>query len=269
MSSVSGVSQYQVRYRFNNTNWVIQDVFRPDFELKNTAVGTYEFKVFSYNSALKLSDTFSFLSFQTIGKTTPPSDVQNLTIEPVTNKLIRLRWSPATDPDVIHGGKVYVRHSNKQDGSGSFQNSVDLIEALAGNTTEAVVPSLDGEYILKFRDDQGNFSQGETSVILDLPDLIDSQQIITDREDIGDSSSAAFSGDKTNVSVVGDALQLTDPTANLTGTYDFATVLDCEAVFSLNLKRLIQTIGFASGGQTISATYVRTSATISGQIKLS
>ena len=264
-SSVSGVSQYQVQYRFNNTNWVIQDVFRPDFELKNTAVGTYEFKVFSYNSALKLSDTFSFLSFQTIGKTTPPSDVQNLTIEPVTNKLIRLRWSPATDPDVIHGGKVYVRHSNKQDGSGSFQNSVDLIEALAGNTTEAVVPSLDGEYILKFRDDQGNFSQGETSVILDLPDLIDSQQIITDREDIGDSSAAAFSGDKTNVSVVGDALQLTDPTANLTGTYDFATVLDCEAVFSLNLKRLIQTIGFASGGQTISATYVRTTATISGQ----
>ena len=264
-SSVSGVSQYQVQYRFNNTNWVVVDVFRPDFELKNTAVGTYEFKVFSYNSALKLSDTFSFLSFQTLGKTTPPSDVQNLTIEPVTNKLIRLRWTPATDPDVIHGGKVYVRHSNKQDGSGSFQNSVDLIEALAGNTTEAVVPSLDGEYILKFRDDQGNFSQGETSVILDLPDLIDSQQIITDREDIGDSSAAAFSGTKTNVSVVGDALQLTDPTANLTGTYDFATVLDCEAVFSLNLKRLIQTIGFADGGQTISATYVRTTATISGQ----
>ena len=264
-SSVSGVSQYQVQYRFNNTNWVIQDVFRPDFELKNTAVGTYEFKVFSYNSALKLSDSFSFLSFNTLGKTTPPSDVQNLTIEPVTNKLIRLRWNPATDPDVIHGGKVYVRHSNKQDGSGTFQNSVDLIEALAGNTTEAVVPSLDGEYILKFRDDQGNFSQGETSVILDLPDLIDFQQIITDREDIGDSSAAAFAGTKNNVSVVGDGLQLTNPTTNLTGTYDFATILDCEAVFSLNLKRLIQTIGFASGGQTISATYVRTTATISGQ----
>jgi len=40
-----------------------------------------------------------------------------------------------------------------------------LIEALAGNTTEAVVPSLEGEYILKFRDDQGNFSTGETSII--------------------------------------------------------------------------------------------------------
>ena len=264
-SSVTGVSQYQVQYRFNNSNWIIQDVFRPDFELKNAAAGTYEFRVFSYNSALRLSGQSAFLSFEAVGKTAPPSDVQNLTIEPVTNKLIRLRWSPATDPDVIHGGKVYVRHSNKQDGSGTFQNSVDLIEALAGNTTEAVVPSLDGEYILKFRDDQGNFSQGETSVILDLPDLIDAQQILSDREDIGDSSAAAFSGTKTNVSVVADALQLTDPAANLTGTYDFATVLDCEAIFSLNLKRLIQVIGFAEGGQTITATYIRTTATISGQ----
>ncbi|BCV01821.1 MAG: hypothetical protein CM15mV46_320 [Caudoviricetes sp.] len=78
-------------------------------------------------------------------------------MEPITNKLIRLRWDESIDPDVIHGGKVYVRHSNKQDGTGTFQNSIDLIEALAGNTTDAVVPSLDGEYILKFRDDQGNF----------------------------------------------------------------------------------------------------------------
>ena len=51
--SVTGVSQYQVQYRFNNTNWVIQDVFRPDFEIEGTEAGTYEFKVFSYNAALK------------------------------------------------------------------------------------------------------------------------------------------------------------------------------------------------------------------------
>ena len=181
--SVTGVSQYLVQYRFNNTNWVSEIVFRPDFELIGTEAGTYEFKVYSYNAALKLSATSSNLTFNAVGKTQAPGDVQNLTIEPVTNKLIRLRWTESVDPDVIHGGKVYVRHSNKTDGSGTFQNSIDLIEALAGNTTEAVVPSLDGEYILKFRDDQGNFSTGETSVILDLPDLIDSQQIASDRED--------------------------------------------------------------------------------------
>ena len=44
--SVTGVSQYLVQYRFNNTNWVSEIVFRPDFELLNTEAGAYEFKVF-------------------------------------------------------------------------------------------------------------------------------------------------------------------------------------------------------------------------------
>ena len=202
------------------------------------------FKVFSYNAALKLSTTSSDLSFNAVGKTTPPGNVQNLSIEPVTNKLIRLRWDESVDADVVHGGKVYVRHSNKTDGTGTFQNSIDLIEAVAGNTTEVVCPSLEGEYILKFRDDQGNFSTGETSVILDLPDLIDSQQILVDRED---TDPTAFGGTKTNVDVVGGALELEDPSANLTGTYDFASILDLGAVFSLNLKRLVQSIGFTVG----------------------
>ena len=260
--NVTGVSQYHVQYRFNNTNWVSQTVFRTDFEILDTVAGPYEIKVYSINAALALSSSSTDVTFNAVGKTDPPADVQNLTIEPVNNKLLRLRWTESTDADVIHGGKVYVRHSNKTDGSGTFQNSVDLIEALAGNTTEAVVPSLDGEYILKFRDDQGNFSTGETSVILDLPDLIDSQQVLADRED---TDSTPFSGTKTNCSVSAGALQLTDPTSNLTATYDFANTIDLGGVFSLNLKRLIQSVGFATGGQTVTATYVRTTATVNSQ----
>ena len=42
-------------------------------------------------------------------------------------------------------------------------------------------------------------------------------------------------------------MQLTDPSANLTGTYDFATTLDLGAVFSLNLQRVVQSIGFTVG----------------------
>lgn len=261
-TGVSGVSQYLVQYRFKSGNWNNEVVFRTDFELLNTDAGLYEFKVFSYNASLILSSSSADLNFVGIGKTAPPNNVNGLTVEPINNKLVRLRWLPATDPDVLHGGRVYVRHSSKTDGTGTFQNSVDLIEALAGNSTDAVVPSLEGEYILKFRDDQGNFSQGENSVIYDLPDLIDQQQILVDREDTDPS---AFAGTKTNVDIVGDALQLTNPATHPTGTYDFAVILDCLGVFSLNLRRIIQAIGFATGGQTISANYVRTTATISGQ----
>ena len=137
---VTGVSQYLVQFRFNNSNWTSEIVFRPDFEIINTEAGTYEFKVFSFNAALKLSATSTDLTFNAVGKTEPPDNVQNLTLEPITNKLVRLRWQKSTKPDVLHGGRVYVRHSNLTDGTGTFQNSVDLVTALAGNTTDVVVP---------------------------------------------------------------------------------------------------------------------------------
>ncbi len=244
--SVTGVSQYLVQYRFNNTNWVSEVVFRPDFEIIGTEAGAYEFKVFSFNAALKLSATSSNLTFNAVGKTTPPGNVQNLSMEPVTNKLVRLRWTKAVDPDVLHGGRVYVRHSNLTDGSGTFQNSVDLVTALAGNTTDVVVPSLEGEYILKFQDDQGNFSLGEASVIQDLPDLIDTQVILQDREDL---DSPPFQGVDTNTTfnTSTSALQLTDPATNATGEYAFKDILDLGAVFSLDLKRTIRSIGFVIG----------------------
>ena len=244
--SVTGVSQYLVQYRFNNTNWVNEIVFRPDFEILNTEAGTYEFRVFSYNAALKLSATSSDITFNAVGKTNPPADIQNLSIEPITNKLVRLRWTQAVDPDVLHGGRVYVRHSNLTDGSGTFQNSVDLVTALAGNTTDVVVPSLEGEYILKFQDDQGNFSVGETSIIQDLPDLIDTQVILQDREDL---DTPPFQGADTNTTfnTTTSALQLTNPATNATGEYAFKDILDLGAVFSLDLKRVIRSVGFVTG----------------------
>ena len=244
--SVTGVSQYLVQYRFNNTNWVNEVVFRPDFEIIGTEAGTYEFRVFSFNAALKLSATSTDITFNAVGKTTPPGDVQNLSMEPITNKLVRLRWTKAVDPDVLHGGRVYVRHSNLTDGSGTFQNSVDLVTALAGNTTDVVVPSLEGEYILKFQDDQGNFSTGEASVIQDLPDLIDTQVILQDREDL---DSPPFQGVDTNTTFnsTTSALQLTNPATNATGEYAFKDILDLGAVFSLDLKRVIRSVGFNIG----------------------
>ena len=244
--SVTGVSQYLVQYRFNNTNWVNTIVFRPDFELVGTQAGSYEFKVYSYNAALKLSATSSDITFNAVGKTDPPGNVQNLSMEPITNKLVRLRWTKAVDPDVLHGGRVYVRHSNLTDGSGTFQNSVDLVTALAGNTTDVVVASLEGEYILKFQDDQGNFSLGETSVIQDLPDLIDTQVILQDREDL---DSPPFAGVDTNTTFnsTTSALQLTNPATNATGEYAFKDILDLGGVFSLDLKRVIRSIGFNIG----------------------
>ena len=264
---IVGVTQYQVNYRFNNGNFITTTVMSPDFEIFDTDIGTYEFQVFSYNNALQTSATSADLTFNAVGKTAIPSDVTGLTAEPISSKLVRLRWNLSPDLDVIHGGRVYVRHSSKTDGTGTFTNSTDLIQALAGNTTSAEVPYLDGEYILKFQDDGGRFCAGETSVILDLPDNLAPLIALTRRED---QDSPKFQGTKTNVAfdATTNSLNLTgvglfdnildfDAVASLddiggispSGTYEFGgaaatSFLDLGAVFSLDLKRHFLTEGF-------------------------
>tara|TARA_Y100000361_G_scaffold89621_1_gene79663 strand:+ start:4152 stop:7559 length:3408 start_codon:yes stop_codon:yes gene_type:complete len=223
---VTGVTQYQVNYRFNNGNFVSTTVSSPDFEIFNTSIGTYDIQVFSYNTALELSATSTDLTFEAVGKTAVPSDVSGLSAEPINEKLVRLRWNLATDLDVTHGGRVYVRHSPLTNGSGTFSNSTDLIEALAGNTTTAEVPYLEGEYILKFRDDGGRFSSGEASVILDLPDNLAPLVTQTRRED---QDSPKFQGTKTNV-----AFDATTNTLNLIGGGNFDDITDFDTVGSLD-----------------------------------
>ena len=242
--SVTGVSQYQVQYRFNNTNWVIQDVFRPDFEIEGTEAGTYEFKVFSYNAALKISETSTDLTFNAVGKNAPPQDVQNLQMEPVDSKNVRLKWDQSVDPDVLHGGRVYVRHSSLTDGTGTFNNAIDLVNALSGNSTEQIVPALEGEYILRFQDDQGNFSTGSASVLVDLPDILDQQIITTGNITRQDLLSPAYGGQKIKTSVVNNTLRIEESTGVTTGFYDFKDLIDLERVYALDLKRFIRSVGF-------------------------
>jgi predicted phage tail protein len=264
---ILGVTQYQVNYRFNNGNFVSQTVSSPDFEIFNSDVGTYEIQVFSYNAALQTSATSADLTFVAQGKTALPSNVTGLSAEPISSKLVRLRWNLSTDVDVIHGGRVYVRHSTLVDGSGSFANSTDLIQALAGNTTTAEVPYLEGEYILKFQDDGGRFCSGETSVILDLPDNLAPLIALIRRED---QDSPKFQGTKTNVSFdattnslnlagtgLFDAISNFDNEASIddtggissSGTYEFggsagSSFLDLGSVFSIDFKRHFLTEAF-------------------------
>ena len=242
--AVTGVSQYQVQYRFNNTNWVIQDVFRPDFEVEGTEAGTYEFRVFSYNAALKISETSTDLTFNAVGKNAPPGDVQNLQMEPVDSKNVRLKWDQSVDPDVLHGGRVYVRHSSLTDGTGTFNNAIDLVNALSGNSTEQIVPALEGEYILRFQDDQGNFSTGSASVLVDLPDILDQQIITVGTTTRQDLLSPAYGGQKIDTSVVNNALRIEQTTGTTTGFYDFKDLIDLEQVYALDIKRFIRSVGF-------------------------
>ncbi len=243
--AVAGVQEYRVQYRFNNGNFTTVTVSKTDFEIFNSEQGTYEVRVFSYNALRQPSTNPSIISIATVGKTALPANVQNLRIEPVSPKLIRLRWDASVDTDVLHGGFCRIRHSPKTDGSGTFQNATD-IDKLAGNSTQITVPYIEGEYLVRFEDDGGRVSNSSASIIIDLPDSLGALTAQTRRED---NDSPKFQGAKTNVTFDSsvNSLKLTDPATNATGEYAFNEVLDLGGVFSLDLKRHIQTESFYSG----------------------
>ena len=257
--SQSGASRYEVQYRFANGDFKKIETLSSDAEILNSDAGEYEIRVFSFNGLGQPSRQPATLTFNAVGKTAPPSDITNLTYEPISDKEIRLRWDAVPDQDVRAGGRIHVRHSPKTDGSGTFSDATDLVFALSGASTEKVVPLLEGEYILKTQDDGDRFGTGETSLVIDLPEAQPKLLVQTRREDL---DSPKFQGSKTNVgfdsgtnsiSLAGtgnfdDSTDIDSETSiddiggvSTTGTYLFNETLDLGAVFSLDLRKLIQT----------------------------
>ena len=261
---VAGVTEYMVQYRFQNENFISERITRPDFTIFETKNGTYEIRVFSYNALGKPSITPATTSITTVGKTALPADVQNLRIEPISDQFVRLRFDKSTDVDVIHGGNVVVRSSNLTDGTGTFTNAVDVIPALPGSISETIVPNIvEGEYILKFRDDGGRLSSGETSVLVTSPDPLPKLTVFTDREDtdsppFGGAKVDCFFSDDVNGLVLGSLELLDDVTdfdsiadfdflgaVDITGgSYEFANTLDLGGKQPLRLRRHFVTQGF-------------------------
>ena len=266
-NSVPRAIHYELKYQVDNGNFQTLQSQTPEFQILDSLEGTYNFELVSVGANLESSANPTTFTHIAVGKSAIPGDVTGLTAEPISDKLVRLRWNLSADLDVTHGGRVYVRHSTKTDGTGTFSNATDLIEALAGNTTTAEVPYLEGEYILKFQDDGGRFSAGEASVVIDLPDNLAPLIALTRREDL---DVPKFQGTKTNVAfdAVTNSLNLTgvgqfDSITNFDaetsiddvggiaplGTYEFGgaagtSFLDLGGVFSLDLKRHFLTEAF-------------------------
>lgn len=262
-SAVKGVPQYKVRYRADNDNWETQTVTKTDIEILDTRAATYEIEIYSINSLGRQSSDFTSLTFNAVGKTAIPGNVQNLSFEATSDKEGTLKWDETVDLDVKHGGKVYIRHNSRTDGGATWSNSVDLIEAVAGSSTSAKISLIEGEVLVKFADDGGRLSDQETSVIIDLPDTRNKLLLAARRED---QDSPPFQGtdDDTFYSDEYDALTLQstgridaitddiDDTGKIdslgdteaNGEYTFATTLDLGHVFSLDLTRRFVTRGF-------------------------
>ena len=188
--------------------------------------------------------------------------MQDLTFEAINANSGRLRWAATVDLDVKVGGRVHIRHTNLTDGSGTWGNSVDLVEAKSGSATEAIVPLVEGEILVKFEDDGGRQSASESSVIIDFPDALGQLLAQSRREDAdappfqGTKTSCFYSDEYDALTLDGtelfddvpdlDLLPVMDVLGNVTtsGSYEFVNTLDLGGSYSLDLKRFFITRGY-------------------------
>ena len=254
-------NDFLVKYKLDNDNFTTLVSSSPSITLRALRAGTLSVQVLARNYLGKQS-TISTATFTLVGKTAVPADVQNLSIEPISANSARLRWDQTVDLDVKVNGLVHIKHSNLTDGTATWPNSVDLIPAVAGNSTEAIVPLVEGEILVKFEDELGNKSTNATSVLVDFPDALGELTIQTRRED---QDTPPFQGTKTdcfysddldalvidgddNIDDVTDVDAITsfDFLGDVLSSaeYQFNSTLDLGAVFSLDLKRRFVTRAF-------------------------
>ena len=236
----NGITKYKLQYRKDSGNWTIVELKRSDYEITDTSEGTYQFRVYAINAIRKPSSTPSELTYIATGKTAVPSDLANLSFESVSSNTVRLTWTKPTEEDVIHGGKIHIRHNALTDGTATWNNSVDLVNAVPGNSSDVIIPKLQGEVLLKVADDGGRFSTNATSIIIQNP--IQKHNILLVKNQREDQiSPTPFTGNKTNTEYDSglDALQLTSSGGdiNSTGSYQFVDTLDLGAQFPLDISR--------------------------------
>jgi len=263
-SNVKGVTVYRVRWRIEDGNWETRETTTNEYEILDSVKGTYQFEVVSLNRALIPSPQPGSLVISAFGRTAKPSDVEDLQFSVISSTSARLTWSPTIDLDVKLGGKVRIRHSSKTDGTGTWAGSQDLITAIAGHSTDAVVPLLEGEYLVKFEDILGFQSLSAQSVVNDRPNPLAPFSVLIDRED---SDIPPFSGQNVDgvfyyenaftALVMGgvglfDTIDDLDSVADLinfgglgtSAIYNFAEQFDLEGIYEIELARHLVAQGY-------------------------
>ena len=255
--SVAGANGYRIRYRAGNNNWeVFNNIPVNGYQIFDTAVARYQFQVFTINAALRVGN-FSSLTFNAVGKTAAPADVDDLTMIPADDGTALLRWTRSTELDVLLGGSVLIRHSSLTSGA-TWDEAQSIVQGVSGNSSERSVTLLEGTYLLKFQDDLGNRSVNATLVVVDLPEPQPRQTVFTYAED---ATTPPFQGNPTNMVYIADldglilasgdnvdsmaldgnwdALASIDSIGGVvpTGEYEFGSSYDMGARYDVNLQR--------------------------------
>ena len=194
------VDNYQVEYKLSSSSDFIISGFASGLNHRILNVidqQIYDVRVKAINS-LGVSSTYVSAQRTIIGAIAPPSDITDFSAN-VSGQEVHLSWEAVTDLDLAF---YNVRFSEETDGTADWQNSVALVEKVSRPGTSVTVPARQGTYLIKAVDKLGNFSSNATAVISNVTSPLNFNSVATQSEH------PSFSGTKTNVVILDEAIEL-------------------------------------------------------------
>ena len=213
-----GIKKFRVKYRHEDDNFTTVTVQGTTFDILDAKTGNYQIQVSSINSGNSvLFSEPALAEYNVAGLGAAPSNVQNLSAIATGEDMVILTWKQAPELDVQVGGRVIIRHDPRAIGSADWNSSNDVVQAVAGSSTQKQVPLLPGTYFLKFEDFLGNRSVIATGVEVVLPEP---ESRVTAKEWAEQDLATPFSGAKTNCTYdVGEAALLLTPNVYVAPDY--------------------------------------------------
>jgi predicted phage tail protein len=190
-----GIKKFRVKWRHEDDNFTTVTVQGTTFDILDVKPGNYQIQVSSISSSGILFSEPALADYTVAGLGAAPSAVRDLTAIATSEDMLILTWRQASELDVQVGGRVIIRHDPRALASAEWNSSNDVVQAVAGSSTQKQVPLLPGTYFLKFEDFLGNRSTIATGVEITLPEP---ESRVAAKTWAEQSLATPFSGTKTN-----------------------------------------------------------------------
>ena len=194
-SNQGTTNEFEVQYRNTSTDNEFTSLGRSKgtkFELLNAEDGsTYEIRARSIN-AFNVASSFTSITHEVVGKTAPPADVSNFSVN-IVNNLAVCSWTPNNELDLSH---YVIRHTSATS-SPVYAGSPIVANYISKATNQISLPAQTGTYMIKAIDVLGIPSETSSKKAIIRNQIADDFNAVTST-----TESPSFSGSKTDVEVV-------------------------------------------------------------------
>ena len=211
----SFVDYYQVEYKLSTDSDFI--IYAQGSGLNHRVLNvidqqTYDVRVKAV-STIGSSSTYVTATRTIVGAVEPPEDVNDFSCN-IVGQEAHLGWTQVGDLDLAY---YQLRFSEQLDGTGTWADSVALVEKISRPATSISVPARQGTYLIKAVDKLGNFSSNATAIISNVTGVTNFNSIASQSEH------PDFDGTKTNVIVSDNTLRLDSSELFDSGSGNFDT----------------------------------------------